>query len=358
MALRIRPGLTGQTAHEPRPSPADLDQRPGGIRLFANESPYAPIASVSEAIKEAATAVNRYPKPFLRSTLALAIANRFDLDYRQVSLGAGSMALVHGLVQLVAERGDEALHLWPSYRAFADGAAVAGATLVSVDLTDHRHDLPGLAAAITERTRVIYLCNPNNPTGAVIKRHELQMFLDLVPSDVLVILDEVYIDFADDPDVVSGIEVAEGRENVAVVRSFSKAYGLAGLRVGYSITVPEVAEILNRVLVPFSVSGIALAAAAASLQPEAAREVRDRVTRIVSERARVAAELDRLGFDPVPSSANFLYLPMGERGPLFVAKAASLGIEILSFPGAARVTIGSAEENDAFLRAAEQFAAG
>jgi histidinol-phosphate aminotransferase len=333
-----------------------MKPRPKGIRLFANESPYAPIPSVTAAISEAASAINRYPTPLLRSAAAFAIADRHDIDYRRISLGAGSMSLVHGLVHLVTEKGDEALQASPCYRAFADAVAVAGAELVSVGLNEHRHDLDAIAAAITPRTRVIYLNNPNNPTGAVIRRRELEAFMDRVPAEVLLILDEVYIDFAGDPDVASGIELAAGRDNVAVVRSFSKAYGLAGLRVGYSATNPEIAEILNRVLVPFSVSGIALAAAGAALRDGAAGEVKDRISRTVSERARVASELERLGLTVTPSGANFLYMPLGERASLLVETAAARGIEILLFPGAARVTIGAPAENDAFLDVASQFA--
>jgi histidinol-phosphate aminotransferase len=352
---KIRPGLIGLTPHEPRPDPADLSRQSGGIRLFANESPYAPIPSVAKAIADAALEINGYPRPAARTALCLAIAERFDLDYRQVSLGGGSIALIHGLVRLVAERGDEGLQSWPTYRGFGDAVVAAGASLVSVDLRQHQHDLAGLLGAITDRTRVIYICNPNNPTGSAVRRRELRDFLERVPDEVLVIIDEVYIDFVDDPEVSSSIELAVMRDNVAVVRSLSKVYGLAGLRVGFSVTSPEVAEVLNRVLVPFSVSSIALAAATASFGPEAAREVSDRLARTISERRRVAEELMRLAYEVVPSSTNFLYLPMKAPSSL-VARAAAQGVEILEYPSAARVTIGAPAENDAFLAIAAEYA--
>jgi histidinol-phosphate aminotransferase len=219
---------------------------------------------------------------------------------------------------------------------------------------DERHDLEAMAGAVTDRTRVIFVCNPNNPTGTVVRRDELKRFLDAVPEDVLVVIDEAYREFVRDDDVPDGIELYRERSNVCLLRTFSKAYGLAGLRVGFAIASEPVAEALRKCAVPFGVNGIAQAAAVASLSAEG--ELLDRVDAIVRERTRVSDGLRQQGWTVPTSEANFVWLRLGERTVEFAAKCEAAGVMVRPFPGeGARVTIGEPEANDILLAVAGRF---
>jgi histidinol-phosphate aminotransferase len=212
-----------------------------------------------------------------------------------------------------------------------------------------------MAAAITPATKLVFLCSPNNPTGTAVRRPELERFLDTVPPDVLVVLDEAYREFVTDPAVPDGIELARGRDNVAVLRTFSKAYGLAGLRVGYCVAPPRVAEAVRKVFVPFSVNALAQVAALASL--DAHDELMARCRQVVAERERVRSELLASGYEVPDSQANFVWLPLGERTDRFNEHCLEHKVVVRAFLGdGARVTIGTPEENDAFLAAARTFA--
>ncbi len=216
------------------------------------------------------------------------------------------------------------------------------------------HDLDAMAAAITDRTRLIFVCNPNNPTGTVVRRAELERFLDQVPSDVLVVLDEAYREFIRDVDVPDGVELYRDRPNVAVLRTFSKAYGLAGLRVGFAIAHEPVAAALRKTAVPFGVSQLAQDAAVASLRAE--DELLGRVGSLVGERARVVAALQEQGWTVPETHANFVWLRLGERTAEFAQSCERAGVVVRPFAGeGVRVTIAEAEANDLFLKAAEAF---
>ena len=216
------------------------------------------------------------------------------------------------------------------------------------------HDLDAMAAAITDRTRLIFVCNPNNPTGTVVKRAELERFLDQVPGDVLVVLDEAYREFIRDPEVPDGVEIYRERPNVCVLRTFSKAYGLAGLRVGFAIAQEPVAAALRKTAVPFGVSQIAQDAAIASLRAE--DELIGRVGSLVCERNRVVDGLRAQGWTVPETQANFVWLRLGERTVAFAQACEQAGVVIRPFPGeGVRVTVGEAEANDIFLKVAEGF---
>jgi histidinol-phosphate aminotransferase len=233
---------------------------------------------------------------------------------------------------------------------------VSGARSVRVPLTaDEHHDLDAMAAAITDRTRLVLVCTPNNPTGTAVRRQQLERFIDRVPSDVLVVIDEAYREFVRDPDVPDALDVYRGRPNVAVLRTFSKAYGLAGLRVGYAVAHEPVAEALRKTAVPFGVSGIAQVAATASLGAES--ELLARVAALVGERSRVQAALREQGWARVPDSeANFVWLRLGGRTQEFAAACEQAGVMVRPFADeGARVTIGEPEANDLFLRVAKGF---
>ncbi len=323
------------------------------FKLSSNESPFPPLPSVLAAIGEAATLTNRYPD-LVASSVSRAIAEHFDVPAEHVVVGCGSVGVATQIVDAFAGPGDEVLYAWRSFEAYPILVQVSGATSVQVPLTaDEVHDLDAMLAAITDRTRVIFVCNPNNPTGTAVRRSQLVKFLDQVPSNILVIIDEAYREFVRDTDVPDGLELYRNRPNVAVLRTFSKAYGLAGLRVGFAVAHPEVADGLRMTNVPFSVSTIAQAAAVASLQPAAETELLARCAVTVDERTRVTRALRTQGWTVPDSQANFVWLRLGERTADFAADCEQAGVVVRPFAGeGARVTIGETEGNDLFLKVA------
>lgn len=322
-------------------------------KLSSNESPHGPLPSVVDAIAEAARNVNRYPDNNA-TALTEEIAAFCGVPADHVAVGCGSVGMTQMLLEAVAEPGAEVVYAWRSFEAYPLLVSLSGATGVQVPLKDETHDLEAMADAITDRTRLVFVCNPNNPTGTVVRRDELVRFLDAVPEGVLVALDEAYREYVTDVDVPDGIELLEGRDNVAVLRTFSKAYGLAGLRVGYLVSNPKVTAAVRKVYVPFSVSSLAQAAALASL--DAAEELMARVAQVVAERSRVRDGLIAAGY-PIPETqANFVWLPLGEQTAAFAEHALAGKVVVRPFVGdGARVTIGTPEENDAFLAAARSF---
>jgi histidinol-phosphate aminotransferase len=256
------------------------------------------------------------------------------------------------ILQAVAGPGDEVLYAWRSFEAYPILAQITGARSVQVPLTgDERHDLDAMAVAITDRTRLILICTPNNPTGTAAHRDELTRFLDRVPADCLVVIDEAYREFVRDPAVPDALEVYRDRPNVAVLRTFSKAYGLAALRVGFAIAHEPVTAALRKTALPFGVNGIAQDAAIASLAAEDA--LLERVEALVTERTRVWGALREQGWEVPVSEANFLWLRLGEQSSAFAAAAAAAGVMVrpYGFDGV-RVTVSEPAANDAFLQAA------
>jgi histidinol-phosphate aminotransferase len=354
---RLRGALDGIPTYKPG-RPAAAREGAASYKLSSNENPYPPLPSVLDVVTAEASRFNRYPDMFATG-LTAAIAERFDVPASHVATGTGSVGVLQQVLQAVATEGDEVVYAWRSFEAYPIVVQVSGATSVRVPLTsDERHDLDAMAAAITERTRLVLVCSPNNPTGTAVRRDELARFLDRVPSDVLVVIDEAYREFVRDPDVPDALEVYRDRPNVAVLRTFSKAYGLAGLRVGFAVAHDPVAEALRKTAVPFGVSGLAQAAGAASLRAE--DELFERVEGLVKERSRVHHALGELGWVDVPASeANFVWLRLGERTMDFAAACEAAGVVVRPFDGdGARVTIGEPEANDIFLRVAGEFGAG
>jgi histidinol-phosphate aminotransferase len=353
-APRLRGALEGIPTYRPG-RPAATGSGAPSFKLSSNENPYPPLPSVLEVVTAEAAQFNRYPDMFATG-LTAAIAERFDVPQSHIATGTGSVGVLQQIVQAVACDGDEVIYAWRSFEAYPIVVQISGATSVTVPLTvDERHDLDAMAAAITDRTRLVLVCSPNNPTGTAVRRAELTRFLDRVPSDVLVVIDEAYREFVRDPDVPDALEVYRDRPNVAVLRTFSKAYGLAGLRVGFAVAHDPVAEALRKTAVPFGVSGVAQAAATASLHAE--DELLERVERLVKERARVHDALAEQGWSQLPASeANFAWLRLGSATVDFAAACAAQGVVVRPFAGeGARVTIGEPEANDIFLRVAAGF---
>jgi histidinol-phosphate aminotransferase len=342
---------------------ADLDQLPsyvpgrsipGAVKLASNEVAAAPLPNVIAAIRDAAAGVNRYPSNAATALLD-SLRARLNVPTRQLAVGPGSVALCEQLVRATCGPADEVVFAWRSFEAYPIITQVVGAGRRMVPLRgDHTHDLPAMLAAITPRTRLVFVCNPNNPTGTAVPRGELVAFLDAVPDGVLIALDEAYHEFVTDPAVGDGIALSRDRDNVAVLRTFSKAYRLAGLRVGYCVAPEPIVTALRKVSVPFSVNSVAQAAALASL--DVADELLAHCREVAAERDRVRAELLAMGYAVPDSQTNFVWLPLDERSTAFNEHCQAHKIVIRPFSGdGVRVTIGDPHENEMFLAAAREW---
>jgi histidinol-phosphate aminotransferase len=351
LSPRFRPVLDTFPAYKPGKAPVATTGE--AHKLSSNESPYGPLPSVIEVIAEAGGSVNRYPDNGAEALIG-ALAERFAVSADHVAVGCGSVGVLKQLMEAVSDPGSEVLYAWRSFEAYPPLADLAGATSVRVPLREETHDLAAMAAAITPRTRLVLVCNPNNPTGTVVREQELTEFIDQVPADCLVVLDEAYREYIRDPGVPDGIDLYRDRPNVAVLRTFSKAYGLAGLRVGFLVGQAAVAEAVRKTMLPFTVSSVAQAAAIASLSAE--NELLERVETVVKERDRVSAALRAEGWTVPDSEANFVWLRLGEHTMRFAESCDAAGIAVRPFAGdGARVSIGTSAANDAFLAMASAF---
>jgi len=348
---RFRPVLDQFAPYKPGKAPS----APGGrsFKLSSNESPYGPLPSVLKVIAEAAAGINRYPDNGA-AELTAAIATRFGVPASHVALGCGSVGVAQQLLEAVGEPGAEVVYAWRSFEAYPYLSDLAGVTSVRVPLRGEAHDLAAMADAITDRTRLIFVCNPNNPTGTVVRRAELEEFLGRVPGDCLVVLDEAYNEYVRDAGVPDGMDLYRDRPNLAVLRTFSKAYGLAGLRVGFMIAHEPVAAAVRKTMLTFTVNALAQAAAVASLEAEP--ELLERVEFVVGERDRVRAELLGQGWTVPESEANFVWLRLGADTADFAEACDRHGVSVRPFGAeGARISIGDREANDAFLAAARAY---
>jgi histidinol-phosphate aminotransferase len=347
VTARLRPELDGLPVYVPGKTV------PGAIKLASNETVFGPLPSVRAAIERATDVANRYPDNGCVE-LKAALAKRLDFAPEQVAVGCGSVSLCQQLVQITAAAGDEVIFGWRSFELYPPQVQVAGATAVRVPLTDHTYDLYAMLAAVTEHTRLIFVCNPNNPTSTVVDPGALTRFVEAVPPHILIAIDEAYVEYIRDGMLPDSLGLVRAHSNVVVLRTFSKAYGLAGLRVGYAVGHPDVVTALDKVYVPFTVSSVAQAAAIASL--DAADELLARTDALVGERVRVSAELRDAGFTLPPSQSNFVWLPLGPRTPDFVERAADARIVVRPYgTDGVRVTVGAPDENDALLRFARSW---
>ncbi|WP_369139647.1 histidinol-phosphate transaminase [Modestobacter versicolor] len=358
--VSARPAVAAMPAYRPGRNPADLAREIGvdrAVKLASNEVAFPPLPAVLQAVATTAGETNRYPDNGA-TVLTAALAERYRVAPEQVAVGCGAVTVCQQLAQAYTEPGSSIAFAWRSFEMYPLLAQVAGAGTRPVPLvpgadggSPDTHDLTALAAAVDEDTRLVFVCNPNNPTGTAVRRAGLERFLDSVPDTVLVVLDEAYREFVTDPDVPDGVELMRGRPNVAVLRTFSKAWGLAGLRVGYLLAEdPAVADAVRRTQVPFSVSSLAQAAAVAALASE--DEVRQRCAAVVAERGRLTEELRRRGLPVADSQANFVWLPLGERTAEVAAALEARAVITRPFAGEGlRVSIGTPEEDDVFLGA-------
>jgi histidinol-phosphate aminotransferase len=358
----FKPAVQDLVPYEPG-KPVEEVQRELGlervVKLASNEGPFGPFPAALEAIEREARDLNRYPDGGAWR-LRNALSERLGVRYEEVAVGAGADGLIDCLSQAALDPGDEIVCGWPSFASYVIDAAKQGGSSVKVPLRDDRYDLDAMLAAITPRTNIVFVCHPNNPTGTMNTRAEVDAFLDAVPDDVLVVIDQAYREYVHDPDYPDAIEeyFKSGRQ-VAVLRTFSKIYGLAGLRVGYMVAPEAVVTAVNKVKRAFDVSSAAQSAALASLDDgdELARR-----RRVNDEAMAGLGQIMRdHGLDPAgPAVANFLYADVGDDSrPLFEALLRE-GVIVrplhgFGAPTAIRVTSGTPEENrffgDALARA-------
>ncbi|MGB3257408.1 MAG: histidinol-phosphate transaminase [Ornithinimicrobium sp.] len=353
--VRLRTTLSAVPAYRPG-KPAAPTQGRTAYKISSNENPYPPLPSVLEAVAKAAESMNRYPDMAV-TELTREIAERFEVPIEHIATGTGSVGVLTQLVTITCDPGDEVVYAWRSFEAYPIIMALAGATSVQVPLdADARHDLSAMADAISARTRLVLVCTPNNPTGPAVREDELREFLDEVPTETLVVIDEAYLEFNTTDESPDALALYREYPNVAVLRTFSKAYGLAGLRVGYAVAPEEVATALRKAATPFGVSDIAQQAAIASLR--AYDELEVRVQALIEERTRVWKALREQGWDVPQTQANFVWLPLGQDTTDFAETCGRAGLVVRPFHGeGARCSIGETEANDRFIEVAGEYAA-
>ncbi|MCT7661620.1 pyridoxal phosphate-dependent aminotransferase [Mycobacterium deserti] len=350
MPARLRPELADLPAYTPGKTV------PGAIKIASNETVHGPLPSVRAAIEQATDTINRYPDNGyveLREQLAKNVGDGAFAP-ENISVGCGSVSLCQQLIQITSTVGDEVLYGWRSFEIYPLQVRTAGATAVEVPLLDYTYDLDAMLAAITDRTRLIFLCNPNNPTSTVVDPAALARFVAKVPSHILIALDEAYVEYIREPMRPDSFGLVRAHRNVVVLRTFSKAYGLAGLRIGYAVGDPDIITALGKVYVPFTATSVSQAAAIASLQ--AADELLARTDAVVEERGRVTAALRNDGYLVPDSQANFVWLALPGRAQEFAAASADNRIIVRPYgDDGVRVTVAAQHENDAFLEFARSW---
>lgn len=317
------------------------------FKLSSNENPFPPLPAVMDALSR--ISVNRYPESSA-AVVRERIGEKFSISPERVQVGAGSVSVLAQLIQAAAGPGDEVVYAWRSFEAYPLLVATAGATAVEVPLTaGYRHDLPAMASAVNDRTRVVIVCTPNNPTSTTVTFAEFEEFMAAVPPTVLVVLDEAYIEFVNDPNAVRGLGLLDAYPNLVVLRTFSKAYGLAGLRIGYGVGPEYVLDAARAVAIPLSVTEPAQVAALVSLDHEA--ELMRRVGRLNLLRDRIWAGLLRQGWDTPEPHGNFVWLQVGARAQEAADLLMTRGLVVRALGDGLRVSVGEDESVDMLLAA-------
>jgi histidinol-phosphate aminotransferase len=347
MSVRLRSSLAGIPSYKAGQAPTarpDIETH----KLSSNENHYAPLPDIVADVAAELPNMNRYPD-FASARLASALAQRFDVPTSDVVVGPGSVGVLQQIFHIVCEPGTNAVFGWRSFESYPIMTQIAGAEARRIPLdADHRHDLDAMSKAIDADTRLVIVCNPNNPTSTAVGHDALAAFIDSVPDDVLVLIDEAYREFVDPASVPDGLDFYRQRDNVIVLRTFSKAYGLASLRVGFSIAHEAVSDALRQVQLPFGVSSLAQVAGVSALQHEDA--LIERVQAIVRERDRLTQAVTATGMALAESEANFVWLPLGARTDEFAAICDDAGLSVRPFPGeGVRVTVGDERANDRFI---------
>lgn len=324
-----------------------------GFKLSSNENPYGPLPSVLKRVTEASD-FNRYADASMLP-LRTALAEKFGVRLNEVHVAAGSVSILYQLIHAAAGLGDEYIHAWPSFEAYPGLGIAAGSVAKPISLTpDQKHDLSAMANAVTDKTRAIILCSPNNPTGPVITADEFATFMAQVPKNVLVILDEAYREFITTDDAVFGEQVIAQYPQLVLLRTFSKAYGLAGLRIGYAIGNETILNAARAVSIPLSVTATAHAGAVASLEAE--EELMQRIRLIAADREALLASLRALGYQVADSQGNFVFVVLGDRAGAFADFFAEEGVVVRPFLGhGVRISVGEPESIPRVIELASRF---
>jgi histidinol-phosphate aminotransferase len=355
MPVALRPAIAGLPAYKPGKAAPLV---PGGrsYKLSSNENPFPPLPGVLDAVATACASMNRYPD-MGNVAISEATAAVFGVPVEELCFGTGSVAVLYHLLQATCEPGDEVVFAWRSFEAYPIAVQLTGARSVPVPLGPAaEHDLVAMRAAVTAATKAVLLCTPNNPTGPALRHVDVARFVDSLPEHVMVVVDEAYVEFVRDADTVRGLELRD-RPNVVVLRTFSKAYGLAGFRVGFCVADPALAAAARSVSLPFGVSLVAQAAVVASLAAQPA--LLARVGQLVGARDHLAAELRGLGLAVPDAQGNFVWLPAGEKTSAWADRFAAAGVMVRPFasgtPGdGIRITVGEPEANAMVLAVAAQ----
>jgi histidinol-phosphate aminotransferase len=345
--IKIRSAVAGLPAYKAGKPAPKMGHGPS-FKLSSNENPFPPLPGVMEATAAAMAQMNRYPD-IANTELTREVSSHLGVAAEQLAFGTGSVAVLYHLLQATCEAGDEVIYAWRSFEAYPIAVPVTGATSIPVPLgPDAVHDLDGMRRAVTPATKAILLCTPNNPTGPALQHQQVIDFVDSVPDHIMIVLDEAYVEFVTDPEGLRGLEAMAGRENVVVLRSFSKAYGLAGFRVGYCVAHADLAAAVRAVSLPFGVSIAAQAAVIASLEAEPL--LLDRVADLVKARDALAVGLRDLGFDVPDAQGNFVWLRGGSLTEAYAASFASAGVMVRPFVSGGdwdglRITVGEPAAN-------------
>jgi histidinol-phosphate aminotransferase len=358
----FRPAVNALVPYEPG-KPVEEVQRELGldrvVKLASNEGPFGPFPTALEALERASLELNRYPDGGAYR-LRGALAERHGVRFEEIAIGPGADGVLDCIAQAVLDPGDEIVCGWPSFPSYVIYTKRQGAVPVTVPLRDHTYDLEALLAAVTERTKIVYVSYPNNPTATANTSADLDAFVEQLPPHVLAVIDQAYFEYVDDPDHVDAIErYAKAGARVAVLRTFSKIFGLAGLRIGYAVAPSSLTAAVGKVRRPFDISTPAQEAALASLADPAEVERRRRVNS--EQRPLLEAAMREAGLEPAPGAvANFLYAetPGGDARAFFEALLRE-GVIVrplngFGSEGAVRVTVGTPEENELFVAALER----
>jgi histidinol-phosphate aminotransferase len=356
--IKVRSAIAGLPTYSAG-KPAPKIDRELSFKLSSNENPFPPLPGVIEATAAALTQMNRYPD-IANSELTSALSSRLGVPGEQLAFATGSVGVLYHLLQATCEAGDEVVYAWRSFEAYPIAVPVTGATPVPVPLGPGAvHDLDAMRQAVTSATKAIMLCTPNNPTGPALQHQPVIDFIDSIPDHIMIVLDEAYVEFVTDPEGLRGLVAMAGRPNVVVLRSFSKAYGLAGFRVGYCVAEADLAGAVRTVSLPFGVSIAAQAAVIASLAAEP--QLLDRVTDLVESRDALAAGLRDLGFDVPDAQGNFVWLPGGPHTAAYAAAFAHAGLMVRPYASGGdwdglRITVGEPAANARVLEVAATLA--
>jgi len=351
MTLPFKPHIAALPAYRPPSVPPGVERV---VDLSSNENPLGPSPKAVAALREAAGTVNRYPDA-AGTALKAALARKWGLSPANVALSNGADEWVLLLCLALADPGDEVVMAQGSFISYLLRATEVGAKVVRVPLRDYIHDLEAMAEAITERTRLVFVCNPNNPTGTVVDTAAMEAFLKRVPKRVAVVVDEAYYEYAVNPDYPRSVEyLRTGQENLIVLRSFSKVYGLAGLRVGYMLANEAIIDYMERVRPPFNVNRLAQAAALAALDDD--EHVRRSVEANEAAKDFFYRELTALGLRYIPTHTNFIAVDVGRPGmevskPLLERGFITTPLDGWGVPNHLRFSFGTPEENKAFVAA-------